>query len=402
MLFLILLVFISQSLNCMTPTYSSTYPFSSIFGSQFICNRKDIISLSFFHGIPSDFINTTILNSGIVQGNNSMAEVCTGTDTNGSAIMQSKVGINYVPAHMIYAFFSLALSTAESNSEQWMGCIDENNGYAIGYKGASFGILYRREAIETFIPQPQFSEDRLDGSGIKSRINLDPTKINVYRISYGWLGGASVKFEILREDNFWFPFHIIKFPNLSATTSTPIPGFPLRAEAKKTSGSTTNLILRTASWCGGIEDGTIPFSRTQEVSRQNISISSTERPVLTIKNNSTYLSKNNTNWADLIYANFLAIGAVIRLKIYKNATLTSGNLSYTNKSNSFISYNTGATGFSGGEEVFYIPVSVNFQQMIFNGWGLHLFLFPGESFTLTASTPIAAYLDFCLTWKETL
>lgn len=141
------------------------------------------------------------------------------------------------------------------------------------------------------------------------------------------------------------------------------------------------------------------FEHIFEKSRSRIPVSIQEIPILTIRNKSMIDGEENIKWVELVYSNFSAVGGYTKLKIYKNATLTTGNTTFVNHS-SLIDFNITATGFSGGKEMLHIPLPNCFESLIFNNLGIHFYLFAGESFTITAFSETNSLVDICILWKE--
>ena len=57
------------------------------------------------------------------------------------------------------ARFTAIFATATSNTNQYVGIGDDNDGYFIGYQGTSFGIMRRTNGAETFTAQASFNID---------------------------------------------------------------------------------------------------------------------------------------------------------------------------------------------------------------------------------------------------
>ena len=158
-----------------------------------------------------------------------MAHLQTSTGTTGIAKLSSIEPLRYIPGHEAYAYFTTIFTTGVANSTQWAGVFDSVDGFAVGYNGTTFSILHRIDSSDSTVAQSSFNIDRLDGTG-PSRITLDSTKMNIFRISYGWLGTAPITFEICRKDGQWFPFHMIQRANEESVPSIYNPVLPLTME----------------------------------------------------------------------------------------------------------------------------------------------------------------------------
>jgi len=114
-------------------------------------------------------------------------------------------------------------------------------------------VLVRNAGADTFTAQTSWNGDKCDGGATSNFTRggvveaLDPTKENVFRIRFGWLGAAVILFEVMSPDGDWLVMHVVRQPNLSANPSIADPTLPLRAAVAKTSGA-TNITLGTSSW----------------------------------------------------------------------------------------------------------------------------------------------------------
>jgi hypothetical protein len=124
----------------------------------------------------------------------------------------------------------------------------DGNGFFIGFNGEQFGVTRRRAGVDTFDPvdvSSVFPEE----SGV-----FDPTKGNVYKISYGYLGFATIHFELLLPHGGFVELASIDYPNSSTETHIANTNIPLRAEMTNT-GNTTDLEMKIGSVSAGIVDG---------------------------------------------------------------------------------------------------------------------------------------------------
>lgn len=349
----------------------------SIFGDAITNHRHAQINILFAYSVPADKVATAIVDTGLINGSatipttanavNSMAMLETGTGSTGSAVINSKVAIQYLPGHDVEFLFTGAFTTGVASSTQWIGAFTASDGFAVGYNGTAFSILYRNSAsggpapVETTIAQTSFNIDPLDGTG-PSNITIDPTKLNIFKISFGWLGTAPIIFWIMRSDGQWFKFHTIQRPNSFAIPSVSLPMLQIRAEVTN-AGNTSNLAFYTGSWTGGTignDDATIV--RSYAYDRLNKTNVTAEVPLLTLKNtSSTYYGKTNYLNIKILFAcassqtgNTLTV-----FRLIKNATSLTG-ASFTNYStinpavSSVAQIDTSATAYSGGTQILSI------------------------------------------------
>jgi hypothetical protein len=153
------------------------------------------------------------------------------------------------------------------NNKRYIGLIDELNGMAIGLNGTEFSIFKRRDGeFKQIIPQSQFNINKLDGSG-DDRFVIDVTKLNVFRISYGYLGVAPITFEVLSGSK-WIPFHKIEFANVESQPHLNLPYLKFRAY-NVNEGNTENVSVYSAS----IAVGTIGQTKDFDVSSRDFTVS---------------------------------------------------------------------------------------------------------------------------------
>jgi hypothetical protein len=230
-----------------------------VFNQQIVGTRNNQLEVD-FSGTDPDSISTltvTKTNGGDASTSGGQAVFETSTNTSGEIKAITTRTVTYHPHSENYAAFTAIFTTGVANSYQRIGLYDDNNGFFIGFEGTSFGVTKRSGGVDTRIAQASFSADKLDGStGSNYTRNgvaeaLDPTKDNLYRIRYGWLGAAPITYEVLSPDGEWVTFHVIKHPNTAAVPTIQEPNQPLRVHIKKTTAGATNLSIKTACWAAG-------------------------------------------------------------------------------------------------------------------------------------------------------
>jgi hypothetical protein len=229
-----------------------------LFGSQISGSRYNQVEIDFALADPDSISDLTITkaNGGDATLANGQAVFSTSAATNGSIKAVTKTSVIYRPHAESYAAFTAIYTNGVANSFQRIGIYDNNNGFFIGYEGISFGLTIRQSTSDNRIAQSSFNVDTLSG-GANSKYTrngipeiFDPTKDNLYRIRYGWLGASGIYFEVLSPDQTWVVFHIHRTINTAVIPSIANPNLPIKLEATKTSGS-TNIIINTACWAGG-------------------------------------------------------------------------------------------------------------------------------------------------------
>jgi hypothetical protein len=228
------------------------------FGSQLRASRIVQIQADFSQALTNNDVTSTVTGTATVTQASASATLTSSTAVTGSAKLQSNSVLSYTPGRELYSLFTAAFTTPSSaNSSQSIGIYDSSNGFFVGFTGTNFGVTHRQNGVDTFTAQASFNGDTLTGTatsmfqrgGVSEA--LDKTKKNIYRIRYGWLGVAPIRFEILSPDGRWVTFHTIRYPNTSVNPHTYSTTLPITSEVVKSNADATNLLLSTSSWDAG-------------------------------------------------------------------------------------------------------------------------------------------------------
>ncbi|KKP35705.1 MAG: hypothetical protein UR26_C0002G0005 [candidate division TM6 bacterium GW2011_GWF2_32_72] len=381
---------------------SSGDAFVSVFGDLIVGERSNSIAIMFQYNLPTDLINTTsVRNGGTATQQDGYLRLSSGSAANGESTVQSRQVLHYNPGHEGYALFTSAfINGGIANSRQLIGLYDDKDGWAVGFNGTAFSVLYRDNMADTYVSQANFNLDKLDGTG-SSGFTIDPTKINIFKITYGWLGTAPVTFYVWKPDGNWVAFHRFQFPNSRTTPTVENPTLPIRAEATNL-GNTTNLELRTVCWNAGLV-GETKGLRSYSILTEGTSSKTVDKPIISIRNKDTFATKINKTTIQAIGANFgVAASRLTRFKIFKNATLTGAAFVDYNSQLSAVQIDTSATVQTGGTLVFATMSSLNsLTDIFFKTNDFDLLLQPGETWTITARTITnATDIDINFIWEE--
>lgn len=331
---------------CCTNTTSTNPITTSIFGTQVMENTLDNISIQFQYGIPTFSTTPYTQGGGSVTSTNSMAVLSTAGSANSIAQLQTNNTIIYRSGHEAYALFTVAFTGAfAATSSQFIGPIDYQNGFAIGFNGTTFGVTRRTNTTNTFTPQSSFNGDKLDGTGASGFL-YNPALLNVFRIRYGYLGGTIIQFEIMNTTGGFITFHTIRYPNSASTPSIFQPFLPITARVENLAG-TSVLTLRTASWNGGIvaQQNNSSYRYYQAVTWTN--------NIIMIRNKSVFNNQPNH-----IRVRCTAVGGTgnQKISVIKNAVLSGTSFSDVDPGNSVIEVSkTGSA--SGGTQVFFSQIT---------------------------------------------
>lgn len=228
------------------------------FGSVVGASRYNQIEVDFSTSDPDAInrITVTKTSGGDAVLGTGQAVFSTSTAATGRIQAVSVLTVKYRPQAESYAAFTCIFTAGTADSYQRLGIYNANDGFFVGFEGTSFGVTLRKGGVDTTTARASFNLDTLTGAAGSAYTragtpeSLDPTKDNLYRIRYGWLGAAPIVFEIFSPDGEWVPFHVIRHPNTVAATTVNSPNLPLTLDARKTAGA-TNITMSTACWAAG-------------------------------------------------------------------------------------------------------------------------------------------------------
>lgn len=242
-------------------TVNATLPYGSFdtFGKLVISESHNDIDVQFYRDDPNNILTVTTSAGGTAVKSAGFATFSTSTATTGSVKGVSLDTTHYHSGGEIYAMFAAAFPDGgQATSFQRIGLFDNSNGFYVGYENTNFGFTIRKGSSDTFTAKSSWNVDTLVG-GATSRFTrngapeaIDLTKLNVFRIRFGWLGAAAVKLEVLSPDDEWVLVHIIRQPNLSDVPHIENADLPITLEATKTGGA-TNIRMFTTCWGAGIQ-----------------------------------------------------------------------------------------------------------------------------------------------------
>lgn len=217
------------------------------------------IDIQFYRDTPASLVNVSATAGGSASASGGTATFSTSTNSNGNAKGVTGQTTIYHSGAEMYALFTAAWPNGggSAGSFQRIGLYDDNDGFFIGYEGTTFGITVRKGGSDTQTAKSSFSQDDLTG-GASSQFTrtgspeaIDLTKLNVFRVRFGWLGSAPIEFEILSPDDNWVLFHEIKQPNLSATASIENADLPITAHVDNNGANSTDLQILSNCWGAG-------------------------------------------------------------------------------------------------------------------------------------------------------
>ncbi|MHA2403600.1 MAG: hypothetical protein ACXADH_11465 [Candidatus Kariarchaeaceae archaeon] len=233
---------------------------------------------------------------------------------------------------------------------------------------------------------------------------LDPTKLNVYEVQYGYLGSIGPLFSVLDPNTGKFvKVHQIPWANSETTPNFGNPSMKIGWTAASLGSTGTNLTVEGASGMGAIEGSTPRLSRSKTTQNTKASIGTTLTSVLTIKNRLTYGDRFNRG--DILPVrvsvdNEHNKGVIVALS--KNATLASvPNYQFIDEINSIVLQDAAGTTVTGGTEIASFTVGAGLSENQELG-SLNQLILPDETLTIAVKTisGTATNTTATITWFE--
>jgi hypothetical protein len=133
--------------------------------------------------------------------------------------------------------------------------------------------------------------------------SFDPTKMNIYRVKFGYLGVANITFGIYNPNTGgWVDIHQIQWANTETTTHVTMPNFKIGWTAASLGSSGTNLIVTGGSGAIFLDGDEVIKNNTFSSNNTVGSLDTTMTNLLTIKNR-------------LVYGNYYNLGKVFPLMV---------------------------------------------------------------------------------------
>lgn len=231
--------------------------------------------------------------------------------------------------------------------------------------------------------------------------SLDPTKGNVYQVSFQYLGYGGISFFV--EDPATTELvlvHRIMYANSATEPSVTNPIFGLGWTAANL-GNTTDIVIHGASAGGFIEGEVVATESARSLQNNVLAVGVTETPLLSIRNRNVKGTRRNLSEILPLVASASTDGnkgAIIELVL--NGTLTDAVFQYVDKDNSITEIDTAATAITGGTSIAFIVPPDGFNNLDLKE--LDSVLLPGDTLTLTGRMPSGAAADILATmiWRE--
>lgn len=215
------------------PNISERDVLVSFFGEKLVATKKADVLVSFHAFNPLELQNGTIkeeAGDGVVTHEAPLVLI---TSSTGSANLRSRDTLRYVPGHGAGALFTARMT---GSGEAEVGLVDDENGMFFKVSNGVLSVGYRDNSIDTVVTRNSFNGN----SGIEE---LDFSRLNVFFISFGYLGIANPAFYAMNKYGNFIKIHEFYTAGQLTGTHTGDPVLPIRMKA---SG---DMEIASGSWC---------------------------------------------------------------------------------------------------------------------------------------------------------
>ena len=368
---------------------------NTIFEDKLVAIPHADIEEQFHYNVNTRTLTVTNANGGTASVQNDMLKLSSSTATNGSSKIETKRPIRYRPGKEAFAYFTAMWDNeGVAGAKQRIGIWDGNDGYYIGFNDTDFVVGYSQEGTDTEVTLTNLN-------GETTYINqLDFTKLNIFKISFGWLGTAPCTFEFMGSDHKWHILHIIEFQNTLTRPSITNPSLPFTADVTKTSGA-TDVIMRSASWFGGVNGETDNAGDRYDTGTVSATNVSAEAVLIHFQNVSTFQSKTNRVEAEGVRVSIASEGTKTgKVKIYKNLSISGASWSNIDATNSVLQTSTAGTVTPDNANLLFEYNLGRQDSIVDDIQDMNLIIEPGDTITITGQSAANMDFDFTARWKE--
>jgi hypothetical protein len=234
---------------------------------------------------------------------------------------------------------------------------------------------------------------------------FDPTKLNVYKIQFGYLGVANISFFIMNPSTGIFELvHQIEWGNTSNTTHLGSPNLKMGWTAASLGSTGTNLTVTGASGAIFLQgDEVIKNNTFADVSTVASIGAASFTNLITIKNRIVYGDRFNLGKVfPLLVSVDNEHNKGLIVEIFRNPTVAgTTNFQYEDEYNSLIIADKSGTTVTGGTLIDAFVVAANASEVV-DLTQLRTEILPEETFVIAAETVsgTATNTTVGITWKE--
>lgn len=215
--------------------------FNGVFGESVAEARQDEITVQFQYNYYDEQFDVTpevVTGDGSTSVADSLATVSSASV--GTASRSSRDSIRYIPGHTGYVYFTASFNGAGKGKA---GSFDDENGFILSIDNgvASFGYL--KSGVEKGSNGDNGLDNQSEWNGSTNISNIDLTKLNIFMITFGYLGVANPTLWVKKDK--WSVLHTVKTEGVLELTHVDTPVFPMSIYAEN--GTT----VKSGSWSAG-------------------------------------------------------------------------------------------------------------------------------------------------------
>lgn len=243
---------------------------NTVFGDKITAKRVPQITAQFQYPLAEDdILPPDIGNGGQVIQENTLLKLKTDSQIGSYVKIQSSGTLRYIPGFECYLLVTPDFNIPIDGQKQIVGVLDEETGFGFGYNGLNFVFVYRRDGVTQYFDIDLLQFEKQNG------YKLNPQKGNVYLLTYGFLGYAPAKLEVIPPQGGLSEVFTFEYPNIHDQTHLSQTFLPIRGELENLNGN-TQMTLSVGSINAGIIDGgndsEYTFARSFNYYRSDITI----------------------------------------------------------------------------------------------------------------------------------
>lgn len=298
------------------------------FQELFVSEKTPVMELKSMYGKSAlrDIYNTTgtgAITNSIGDGEYRLRV----TGANSYAKIQSTERGRYIAGYGAEMGIGFRMPTAPTGNivYRW-GLYDDTNGFFFIRDAQGFGVVIRRNSVETRVNQSAFNHDKVDGTG-PSGVNMLFTNGHIYQIVFSWYGYGVVKFQVATKNPSTMEQETIVLHThfTNGQTSVRNPNLPIQAEIESGDGDVSDVSIYLTGRQYAIIGKYLPMTRVNSCYQINYPVTSTTQfqHIMTVRRKNGYAA-NAIKIDSLDYMTT----AYMLLQIRVNTTVTGGT--YTN------------------------------------------------------------------------
>lgn len=377
----------------------------SAFGEVLVTEPQPEALMMFPYGMNTRISSVTFVATASSSGANGIVTISADAADSAATLFSRRV-IRYAPGRGSMAIFTGIFTTGVDASTQTIGAFstDLQDGFGFGFNGSTFGVVRINGGTPTWYSSSTWNIDRLDGTG-QSKMVIDPTKGNVYRIQWQWLGFGQIVFEVEDQATGEFiPVHKIRYANTATATSIQNPSLHLLMFAQNHANATT-VSVKSASMGGYIQGMDLSYGIEFSTSTTAVGVGTSETPLLSLRSSETVpampsMTNRVSSLLEFVSLFCDSTAKPCEIRILRGATLTAPVWEDAETANSVVLFDHNASGFAGGTEVVSLFVARGESKPIVVR-DLGIDLLPGEVLTVVGATSSGSTdIGVGLRWEE--